>query len=577
MTAEASTVWRVACVCIMLCASGARLSAAEKADAVVEQRLFSMARTWPSEEPADCPFERSKDILGIGFTGRYKFYAGADTWYPSWAADGNLYSPWTDGSVGEMDGHPGASSWSGYPKATTCHAKIVGDDPMDLKVYHLGRHRALPLPCGGRYPCGSLVYNGIWYYGTYCLDGGAYAWWQLRPFVGFRWSDDLGKTWTDTPCTPANNLFKEPCTGRVKIGAPHFVDFGRNMEHSPDGNAYLVAHGATREIGTLSWNRGDQIYMVRVTPSPETINDLSAYEFFAGYDNAGKAVWTKDFRQIKPLIDWPAKVGIVTMTYNTPLKKYLMFVTDGSWTGEDRYNTFVLESSAITGPWKLVTYMKDFGTQAYFVNMPSKFVGKDGKTAWLWYSNNCISRDSGDPTGGMYALSQCEIKFFTPGDAMYPMGDPLRVPANVARIAKFSARSVSPSLTKREKRPTHGEGAINGYVSHFEYDIWLPDNEGVGAWIRLDWNTPQTVDRVVCFDYPSEGHQVKAGTLTFSDDSTVKLTTPLPDDASAGVELRFPPKKISWVKFEITECQGTAGLAEIAVFKLQEPTRSERP
>jgi len=43
------------------------------------------------------------------------------------------------------------------------------------------------------------------------------------------------------------------------------------MEHSPDGKAYLVAHGATREIGTLSWNRGDQIYMIRVSPSPETI------------------------------------------------------------------------------------------------------------------------------------------------------------------------------------------------------------------------------------------------------------------------------------------------------------------
>ena len=27
---------------------------------------------------------------------------------------------------------------------------------------------------------------------------------------------------------------------KVKLGAPHFVDFGRNSEHSPDGRAYLV-------------------------------------------------------------------------------------------------------------------------------------------------------------------------------------------------------------------------------------------------------------------------------------------------------------------------------------------------
>jgi hypothetical protein len=300
---------------------------------------------------------------------------------------------------------------------------------------------------------------------------------------------------------------------------------------------------------------------------------LAAWEFFAGHDNAGNGVWTKDFRQIKPLIDWPAKAGIVTMTYNAPLKKYLMFVTDGSWTGEDRYNTYVLESDRITGPWKLVTYMKEFGTQAYFVNMPSKFISTDGKTAWLWCSNNCISRDPGDPTGGMYALSEFEVRFFTPGDTMYPMGDPLRVPDNVARSARFSAGSVSPSLTKREKRPTLGEGAINGYVSHYEYDIWLSDNETVGAWFRLDWAGPQQVDRIVLFAYPFLGHYIKSGVVTFSDGSQVKLTKPLPDDASSGVEIRFAPRRIQWLKFEITDLQGIAGISEIAVFKSSQDAR----
>ncbi|GHU63186.1 hypothetical protein FACS1894123_05460 [Bacteroidia bacterium] len=34
------------------------------------------------------------------------------------------------------------------------------------------------------------------------------------------------------------------CGYPVKIGSPHFVDFGKNMEYSPDGKAYMVAHGA---------------------------------------------------------------------------------------------------------------------------------------------------------------------------------------------------------------------------------------------------------------------------------------------------------------------------------------------
>lgn len=29
----------------------------------------------------------------------------------------------------------------------------------------------------------------------------------------------------------------------VKMGTPDFVDFGINMEHSPDGKAYLVGMG----------------------------------------------------------------------------------------------------------------------------------------------------------------------------------------------------------------------------------------------------------------------------------------------------------------------------------------------
>jgi len=69
---------------------------------------------WKSDIPADCPFERSKTLTGIFFTGRHRDYGLADTWdpslaknddlgdtwYPSWASDGNLYSPFTDGEVG---------------------------------------------------------------------------------------------------------------------------------------------------------------------------------------------------------------------------------------------------------------------------------------------------------------------------------------------------------------------------------------------------------------------------------------------------------------------------------------------
>jgi len=45
---------------------------------------------WRSEPPADCPFKSSTSLTGVEFTGRHAEYTGADTWYPSWAADGCL-------------------------------------------------------------------------------------------------------------------------------------------------------------------------------------------------------------------------------------------------------------------------------------------------------------------------------------------------------------------------------------------------------------------------------------------------------------------------------------------------------
>ncbi len=100
------------------------------------------------------------------------------------------------------------------------------------------------------------------------------------------------------PHTPDSPLIPEPSResldlqeGKqgpfIKLGAPHFVDFGKNMEYSPDGNAYLVGHGSISpdempRIANNSWNSGDAVFMARVKPSIENMNEISKYEFFSG-------------------------------------------------------------------------------------------------------------------------------------------------------------------------------------------------------------------------------------------------------------------------------------------------------
>ncbi len=375
-----------------------------------ENAEIAKSFVWPKHIPDSCPFADSKEITGAAFTGRHHEYTNADTWYPSWAADGNLYSPWTDGRIGKE------GCGSGGEKARTGQARIEGNDPMNLTVTSLGTYPGSPAPYGGRYPCGSLVHDGVWYHGSYCLDRRHGPWDIMGPFVGFRISKDMGKTWTDCPLDGAKPLFGESGKGtsKVKFGAPHFVDFGKNMEHSPDGKAYLVGHGAERPEADCSWISGDSIYMARVTPSVDTVNDRTKYEFFCGRDDKEKAIWSTDFSKISPLAQWRDNAGCVTMTYNEPLKKYLMCVTYGQKRGgggKADYDTYILESSQITGPWRMVKYFKSFGPQAYFVNIPSKFISADGKTVWLCYSSNWSrQKEKGNPPGSGYRLCLQEIR-----------------------------------------------------------------------------------------------------------------------------------------------------------------------
>ncbi|MFO1522219.1 MAG: hypothetical protein U1G05_09315 [Kiritimatiellia bacterium] len=424
------------------------------------------------------------------------------------------------------------------------------------------------------------MFDGVWYYGTYCLGGGqvtrhngiTYNWPWLGPFVGFRFSTDFGKTWTQTPCTPEKPLFGEQGLkgGPVKIGAPHFVDFGKNMEHSPDGKAYLVAHGASdgadRRFGYNSWITGDEIYLLRVTPGIASMNDASKYEFFDG------TAWTGDFGKIKPIAAWRDHMGCVTMTYNAPLRKYLMCVTDGGTTG-GFFDSYILESDHITGPFKMAQYFHHFGEQGYFLNLPSKFIHAEGGTMWLSYSANFAAtwdgkRIQSKPPGSKYAMCLQELKLCRSGEPVPPPG-PLESPDNIAPLATLSVGSTHPDYAPA--------GAVDGIVDGFPGDIrreWASRGETETAVLRLTWSEAHIVDRVWLFDRPNTLDQITGGMLIFSDGSTLPVGA-LPDDAGQGVEIKFPKKKITWMIFAVTAVKPgglNIGLSEIAVFQ-KSPTR----
>jgi len=412
-------------------------------------RAYSEKYNWTSwgnnSLPKDSGLKQSKVFGGVSFTGRYACYTGADTWYPSYATDGTIYSCCTDGNIGSVAFN------NPNPRA----AVVYGADPLNLSVGVVGGpeiHSGVDGPAGkfkfGRYPSANLLYNDIWYYGTYLLeqnDRASYVpnfdWPILQPFIGFRLSSDFGETWYDRT-EPNDPIFENPHEKwvnahnvgfneyEIMIGAPHFVDFGVNLKYAPTDKAtgrkwaYMVAHGADPlcDLAHTSWISGDNIYLLRilmpegrdVAVNASYFNDSSNWQY---YSKDGKyRNWNRDnlqevYANIKPIVDATGYLGNVGLTYNAPLGKYIMTLSRVSET-QSAFNAIILESDSIDGEYRVVQYLKQFAMVSYFMNIPSKFISEDGRTMWLSYSSN-YCKEIGDKKatigGAFYSWNLTEI------------------------------------------------------------------------------------------------------------------------------------------------------------------------
>lgn len=390
--------------------------------------------------PAGCPFTLSTELVGIALMGRSSAAQFADTWQPSWASDGSMYSSWQDGGLTtEPVNQLGLSCWPPAASATsqkTGWAHIAGDDPQDLVLTEAGLLEADKTGWLGRYPNACVWKDGTFYMGSKLIsvynvngqrvgDAEPWAYYGGCPNVGFHSSNNGGTNWTLSPHGPNDYLFgnRDPVGGPSNLnelttfGTMYLVDYGRNQERSPDGKIYFATTGAKRQDHTLHANNGDVVHLCRVSASG--INNGTAYEFYAGGNN-----WSTNMDQAQPILEWDHNIGGAYIVCNPGLNKYIMtaykngssggVTTPFEWLPDD---TFIFESDSLTGPYRLVSYLPSFGNQAYFAHIPAKFISADGKTAWLWYSANFTDFSRiGDPLGSSYRMAQQQIRFLTPAD-----------------------------------------------------------------------------------------------------------------------------------------------------------------
>jgi hypothetical protein len=128
---------------------------------------------------------------------------------------------------------------------------------------------------------------------------------------------------------------------------------------------------------------------------------------------------------------------------------------------------------------------------------------------------------------------------------------------------------VSSSSSEKEYSPKGAvDGIVDGYPGSRQAE-WASNHEKEGAWLKLEWEEEQTIDRIYLFDRPNLSDQVTSGELCFSD-GTRESFGELPNDASEGIELEFAPRKTDSIQLNITgvsESTKNSGISEIVVFE----------
>ena len=142
-------------------------------------------------------------------------------------------------------------------------------------------------------------------------------------------------------------------------------------------------------------------------------------------------------------------------------------------------------------------------------------------------------------------------------------------PHNIAPQAKvtastsesnFPANNVTDGIIRIDNQ---GEWACEGFKRAWG-ETRLP-------WIQLEWNTPQSINKIVLYDRPSYNEHTAGGKLKFSDGSEITVTT-IPNNG-APKAISFSKRKVKWVRFVVTDGEGfNLGLSEIEIFPSIEST-----
>jgi LmbE family N-acetylglucosaminyl deacetylase len=137
-------------------------------------------------------------------------------------------------------------------------------------------------------------------------------------------------------------------------------------------------------------------------------------------------------------------------------------------------------------------------------------------------------------------------------------------PASGTNLA-LSATATASTQAGGQEASKIRDGFTDGYPTDFSHE-WASVGQGAGAWAQLTWGSAQTLSSATLFDRPNGDDNVLAGTLTFSDGSSVAVGALT--NSGAGVTVSFAARSVTWVRFTVNSVGANTynvGLAEFEV------------
>lgn len=305
------------------------------------------------------PYAESKTIKGIQFnwSSHKRIAPGSDNWPLTWADDDHQYTTFGDGGGFEGSNKIGRTSLGiGRVEGTK-------DDYKGFNVWG-GYNAENPSQFTGK----------SW--GIVCVDGILYMWRSGKAshdcyeFQQLFMSENHGATWRETGVE-----FKIEDFRRSRgFFVPTFLQFEKDYSGARDNYVYIYA----TELKSLIWELQvpGEISLIRVPRDKIAIREQ--YEFFAGFENDIKPIWSYDVEKRRPVFYDVNGAMRINAVYNPALEKYLLI----SQHTARNYGWGIFEAPEPWGPWRTIYYEKEFPHYecklVSYMSISPKWWGNDG-------------------------------------------------------------------------------------------------------------------------------------------------------------------------------------------------------